>query len=288
MRGIRFDGLQGNLFIPKTPLRLGMSVLEELMREIEESPEKIRRLLEKMMEVYPDLSLSAQMMKVNDRILLLLEEHTRTWKAIEGLREDFNRETARLWEEIKGLREEQVRLREDFNRETARLWEEIKGLREEQVRIWQEIRDLSIQQGRLERRMEHLYEGLSASIMYAFGELSKFAGLTFEEFVRKFLTDRMRRSGEIPAEGELRAAVIDGEQVDIFLEEPLIVGEVTAHAESEEELAKLIRRARRAKEIYGREPRRILIVETARKDVARKLRKLAEEEGVEIIIGREF
>ncbi|RDD52864.1 MAG: hypothetical protein BA066_07430, partial [Candidatus Korarchaeota archaeon NZ13-K] len=87
-----------------------MSVLEELMREIEESPEKIRRLLEKMMEVYPDLSLSAQMMKVNDRILLLLEEHTRTWKAIEGLREDFNRETARLWEEIKGLREEQVRL----------------------------------------------------------------------------------------------------------------------------------------------------------------------------------
>lgn len=33
--------------------------------------------------------------------------------------------------------------------------------------------------------------------------------MTFEEFVRKFLNDRMRRSGEIPKDKELRPAMID-------------------------------------------------------------------------------
>jgi len=289
-----------------------MSVLEELIREIERSPERARKLLEKMAEVYPELSLSVQMLKINERIVLLLEEQKKIWEEIKGIKE----EQARTWKAIEELREEQVRLREDFNRETTRLWEEIKGLREEQkkiweeikgikeeqartwkaieelrkeqMKVWQEIRDLRIQQGRLERKMDGIYEGLSASIMYTFGELSKFAGITFEEFVRKFLTDRMRRSGEIPEGEELRAAVIDGEEVDLFLESPLIVGEVTAHAESEEELNKLIRKAEKAREIYGREPRKILIVETAGKDVARRIREMAEEKGVEVIIGKEL
>lgn len=151
-----------------------------------------------------------------------------------------------------------------------------------------EVRDLRIQQGQLEERVENAYRNLIASMAYISEELSKSAEMTLKEFVRKFLTDRMRRSGEIPEGEELRAAVIGGEEVDLFLERPLIVGEVVVYAESEEELNKLIRKAEKAREIYGREPRKILIVETAGKDVAKRIREMAEEKGVEVIIGKEL
>jgi nucleotide-binding universal stress UspA family protein len=122
--------------------------------------------------------------------------------------------------------------------------------------------------------------------MYVFGELSQYAGMTFEEFVRKFLTDRMRRAGEIPADRELKPAVIEGEEIDAFLEDPLIVVEITAHAKSPEKIEKLLRKAEKIREAYGREPRKILIVQTADKDVAKELRRIAEREDVELIIGR--
>ena len=150
------------------------------------------------------------------------------------------------------------------------------------------IKEMQVQQRSLEKGMERMYERLSASIFYAFSELSKFAGITFEEFVRRFLTDRMIRAGEIPEGSELRRAVVDGEEIDIFLEEPLIVGEVTAHAESAAEVDKLLRKASKVREVYGREPRKILVVETTRKDVARELRKRARERDIELVIGKEY
>ena len=106
--------------------------------------------------------------------------------------------------------------------------------------------------------------------------------------MRKILTASMRKLGEIPKDAELRSETIDGEQVDLFLEDPLIVGEVTAHAESEEELAKLLRKAEKARSLYRREPRKILVVQTSPKNVAKRLRELAKEKGVELVIGREY
>ena len=232
---------------------IAMSLVEELVRELEHNPEKARKLLEKIIELYPELSLSLQMRELVEQMRTLAEEQTKIWQSIEE------------------LKREQTKLREDFNEMLAT------------------IKDMQIQQRRLERRMDRIYEGLSASIMYAFGELSRFAGMTFEEFVRRFLTDRMKRAGEIPKDKELRSIVIEGEEIDLFLEDPLIVGEVTAHAKSaEEEMEKLLRKVKRIRELYGKEPRKLLIVETASKVVSRKLEDLAEEEGVELIIGRVY
>jgi len=246
---------------------IAMSLVEELVRELEHNPEKARKLLEKIIELYPELSLSLQMRELVEQMRTLAEEQTKIWQEIKAIKE----EQTKIWQSIEELKREQTKLREDFNEMLAT------------------IKDMQIQQRRLERRMDRIYEGLSASIMYAFGELSRFAGMTFEEFVRRFLTDRMRRAGEIPKDKELRSIVIEGEEIDLFLEDPLIVGEVTAHAKSaEEEMEKLLRKVKRIRELYGKEPRKLLIVETASKVVSRKLEDLAEEEGVELIIGRVY
>lgn len=151
------------------------------------------------------------------------------------------------------------------------------------------LEDMLARQRRLNKKMDRIYEGLSASMVYVFGELSKSAGMGFEEFVRKFFTDRMRRAGEIPKDKELRSAVIEGEEIDLFLEEPLIVGEVTTHAESaDEEVNKLMRKVEKVREAYGKEPRKLLIVEMASKSVAKRLKELAEENGVELVVGKAY
>jgi len=198
-------------------------------------------------------------------------------------------------EEAKKLMEKMAELYPEFSFsfQVRKLVEQMSLMAEEQTKIWQEIkamleviRNLQAQQSRLEKRMDRIYEGLSASIMYAFGELSRYAGMTFEEFVRKFLTDRMRRNKEIPADRELKPAVIEGEEIDAFLEDPLIVAEITAHAKSPEEIEKLLRKAEKVRKAYGKEPRKILVVQTAEKDVAKELKRIAEREDVELIVGK--
>ncbi|RSN72236.1 hypothetical protein D6D85_14655 [Candidatus Methanodesulfokora washburnensis] len=251
------------LFIWKK-YNITMSLVEKLMKELESKPEEAKKLMEKMAELYPEFSFSSQVRKLVEQMSLMAEEQTK------------------IWQEIKAIKEEQTKI-----------WQEIKAIKEEQTKIWQEIkamleviRNLQAQQSRLEKRMDRIYEGLSASIMYAFGELSRYAGMTFEEFVRKFLTDRMRRNKEIPADRELKPAVIEGEEIDAFLEDPLIVAEITAHAKSPEEIEKLLRKAEKVRKAYGKEPRKILVVQTAEKDVAKELKRIAEREDVELIVGK--
>ena len=227
--------------------------MEELSKELERNPRLARSLARKLIEyIEPELTVSYQISKMVEQLSKIAEEQKR------------------IWQEIRDLKEEQIKIREDFNEMLAT------------------IKEMQVQQRSLEKGMERMYERLSASIFYAFSELSKFAGITFEEFVRRFLTDRMIRAGEIPEGSELRRAVVDGEEIDIFLEEPLIVGEVTAHAESAAEVDKLLRKASKVREVYGREPRKILVVETTRKDVARELRKRARERDIELVIGKEY
>jgi hypothetical protein len=172
---------------------------------------------------------------------------------------------------LDGIAEEQARLREDFNK------------------MLEVIRDLKEGQIRLERRadsMERKIKSLESAMVSGFGELSKFAGLTFEEFVRKFLTSRLRSSGDIPEHAELRRAMVDGEEINIFLEEPLIVGEATGYAESTEEIFKLLKKARIVGEKYSREPRKFLVILAARENAVKEMRRIAEENGVELIVGR--
>jgi len=267
-----------------------MSLIEELSKELERNPELARRLARKLIEyMEPELSVSVQINRLVEQMSRLAQEQTKIWSEIRALKE----EQVRIWEEIKAIKEEQTKIWSEIKaikEDIARIWEEIRALKEEQVRLRHdfnemltEMREMRARQDRFERELARIGE----SIMYGFSQLSRFAGVTFEQFVRTLLTDLFRKFGEIPEDAELRSARIDGEEVDIFLEDPLVVGEVTAHAEPDE-LDKLLRKARRAEEIYGRRARLILVAETADAGIARGLRERAKEEGVELIIGKEL
>jgi hypothetical protein len=173
---------------------------------------------------------------------------------------------------------ELVKLREDFNK----LREDFNNLREDFNKMLEVIRHLQEGHARLERRIT----SLESAMISGFGEISKFAGLTFEEFVRKFLSASLRKSGEIPGDAELTRGLIYGEEINLFLEDPLIVGEVTGYAESPDEIAKLLRKIELAKAKYSKEPRKILVILTAKSDAAREIRRIAEEKGIELIIGK--
>jgi len=142
---------------------------------------------------------------------------------------------------------------------------------------------------RLEKRMGSLevgLRGLEGGMLKGFADLSRFAGVNFEDFVRSFLTEVLRRSGEIPEGAEIRKAVVDGEEINIFLEDPLIVGEVTAYADSADEIIKLLRKAELVKSKYSREPRKIMIALNVKGGVVGEIEKIAEERGVELVIGK--
>ena len=246
----------------------------------------------------------------------LREEQTKIWQEIQGLREEqvsLRKEQTKIWEEIQGLRDGQSKLMEEH----AKIWKEIRGLREEQTKIWKEIAGIKAEQTSLReeqiklredfnrmlkvveglqrghrilersfKRLEDRLDSLRDAMIGGLGEVSKFAGLTFEEFVRRFLTAQLKSSGELAEDAELKKTIINGEEINIFSEEPLIVGEVTAHVETADEIRKLLKKAERIKAKYNREPRRLLVVLTAPSDVAAELRRIADENDVELIIGK--
>lgn len=198
-----------------------------------------------------------EILKRLDRHEEILNKHE---EILIKLREDFNEMRK---EQIK-LGEEQAKLREDFN-EMLKI---VKGLQESYIRI--------------EQRIDSLY----GAMIHGFWQMSKFAGVTFEEFIRNFLTERLRKAGEIPKNAKLKKAIINGEEINIFLKSPLIVGEVTSHAETIEEIDKLMRKAKIAERKYKDKARKILIALTATKEAAKEIMEKAKKEGIEAIIGK--
>ncbi|MEM1582297.1 MAG: hypothetical protein QXK89_07285 [Candidatus Bathyarchaeia archaeon] len=249
--------------------------LSEILKRLDSLSEEQTRLATEQTKIWMEIKgLREEQIGLREEQIRLREEQTKIWSEISKIWEEIKalrEEQTKIWEEIKGLREEQIGLREEQIR-----------LREEQTKIWSEIAALRRGQVRLERSVDSLRNAMIAG----FGELSKFAGLSFEEFVRKFLSEYMRRSGEIPEDAELTKRVIDGEEVNLFLEEPLIVGEATGYAKSAEEITKLLRKAEVARAKYSREPRKILVILSANSDSAEEMRRISEEKNVELIIGK--
>ena len=206
-----------------------------------------------------------------DEILRRLEKHDERFEEILRRLDRHEAELIKLREDFNKLREDFNKIREDFNK-----------LREDFNKMLEVIRHLQEGHARLERRIT----SLESAMISGFGEISKFAGLTFEEFVRKFLSASLRKSGEIPGDAELTRSLIYGEEINLFLEDPLIVGEVTGYAESPDEIIKLLRKIELAKAKYSKEPRKFLVILTAKSDAAREIRRIAEEKGIELIIGK--
>ncbi|MEM2084198.1 MAG: hypothetical protein QXP60_06555 [Nitrososphaerota archaeon] len=196
------------------------------------------------------------------------EELIKISKEIAGLRE----EQIKLREEQASLRREQIKMREDFNK----MLEVIKNLQN----TYYELR-------KGQKRLEEIYESFRASMLYGFSEVSKFADISFEEFVRKFLSEYLRKLKILPEEESLKKAIVDKEEINMFFENPLIVGEITSYAEDIKEIEKLIRKIEVVRKKYNKEPMKFLIILTVpNKSLAENLEKIAKENEIEIIIGK--
>ena len=183
-------------------------------------------------------------------------------------------EVKKLWEEVRALREGQERLWE----ENRKIWEEIKALREGQEKLWEEV-------GRVWRYVKSGFEGVREAL-----------GVSFEEYVASFIRFMLYELGYPEAKVEARKHVMyEGRLVElnVFSEEPLIVGEATLTLknveEAEEEVKKLNERVNIASRLYGKKPLlTILAVGNAPEEVIDHLKELTLRHGVKLIIGREL
>ncbi|MCL7388797.1 MAG: hypothetical protein LZ173_02510, partial [Thaumarchaeota archaeon] len=227
----------------------------------------------------------------------LLENINKLWEEVRSLRE----EQTRLWEEVKNLREGQDKLWENANKlweevrslreGQNRLWEEVKNLREGQNRLWEEVRQLRLDYNRLTINFENFRDYVSR----AFIELKSALGVTFEMQAAAYIKLLLEKMGYPEAIVGKKYLFYQGEplEINIFCEEPLIVGEVTITVKDEDEalseVEKLLRRVEATRTLYGREPLlKVLSVANAVPAVANKLREETEKYGIKFILGREI
>jgi uncharacterized protein YoxC len=207
--------------------------------------------------------------KLWEEVKQLREGQNKLWEEVKALREGQEK----LWEEVKLLREGQNKLWEGQNR----LWEEVKALREGQEKLWASHR-------RLENHMRS-----------AFGELRTALGVTYEMHAAAYLTMMLYEMGYEKAEVVSKSFVEDGEmvEVDLFNEEPLVVGEVTLAVkdvgDAEREVEKVMRRVGLVERVFGRRVfMAVLSVANLYPEAADTLKSLAARNGIRLILGREI
>jgi uncharacterized protein YoxC len=255
-----------------------------------------------------------------------IEENIRKiWEEIRGLREGQEKlweGQNRLWEEVKALREGQEKLWDGQNKlweevkqlreGQNKLWEEVKALREGQEKLWEEVKLLREGQNKLWEGQNRLWEEVKALregqeklwashrrlenyMRSAFGELRTALGVTYEMHAAAYLTMMLYEMGYEKAEVVSKSFVEDGEivEVDLFNEEPLVVGEVTLAVkdvgDAEREVEKVMRRVGLVERIFGRRVfMAVLSVTNLYPEAADTLKSLAARNGIRLILGREI
>ena len=159
------------------------------------------------------------------------------------------------------LEENQVKLWENQNK----LWEEVKSIRGEIKNIRAEVKSLG-----------------------------RAVGRTLEDYTIAFVEIILEERG-YPKEkirlGRRKIAHEKEEEINIFNEDPLVVGEVTTYIESEEkaidEIGKVVRRIKLAQRMFGRKVvYAFLAVGNVPKDVLEKLKEKARRNEIELIFGK--
>jgi uncharacterized protein YoxC len=255
-----------------------------------------------------------------------IEENIRKiWEEIRGLREGQEKlweGQNRLWEEVKALREGQEKLWDGQNKlweevkqlreGQNKLWEEVKALREGQEKLWEEVKQLREGQNKLWEGQNRLWEEVKALregqeklwashrrlenyMRSAFGELRTALGVTYEMHAAAYLTMMLYEMGYEKAEVVSKSFVEDGEivEVDLFNEEPLVVGEVTLAVkdvgDAEREVEKVMRRVGLVERVFGRRVfMAVLSVANLYPEAADTLKSLAARNGIRLILGREI
>jgi len=214
-----------------------------------------------------------------ERILRTLEEDKEFRYAIAGLI---------------GIREILERL-DKIEEGQKKLWEEVKLLREGQQKLWEEVKLLRKGQQELWKGQQELWKEVKG-LRKNFEQLGRAVGMTLEYYTAAFLEEYLSERGYEGARIEVGIKLkYMGKTVelDLFCEDPLLVGEVTTGVTSLEdarrELDKLLERVNFVKEMYERDVTiKILAIANVGAEAVDFLREIAEKHGIIVIIGREM
>jgi len=204
-----------------------------------------------------------------------------------------------ILEEIKLLREDQNKLWENQNK----LWEEVRALREGQKRLWEEVKALREEQNRLWEGQNRLWESqnrLWKEVKYLRAEVDSFGkavGRTLEDYTAAFVRVILEDKGYSKEKVNIRKTTIIHDnkivEIDIFNEDPLIVGEVTTYLDTVEQAKEEINKILYDKEVVERKFKRkvemkILAVANVPSNVLEELKKLTKDNEITFIFGREL
>jgi hypothetical protein len=132
-------------------------------------------------------------------------------------------------------------------------------------------------------------------MLSGFRELRATLGVAFEDHAAAFLEVMLEEMGYPDARVGKKILAYHDEAVEInlFCEEPLIVGEATISVkraeEAEREIRKLLDRVRIVEERYRRKPEMVILsVARATEEAIEVLKNLTKEHGVKLVLGKEI
>jgi cytochrome c556 len=225
----------------------------------------------------------------------LFESQKRIWENIEKLWENQNRlweNQNKLWEEIKGIKEDIKILHEGQNKlweNQNKLWEELRELREGQNKLWEEVKYLRENQEKIWREVRGLKIGLDA--------LGKAVGRTLEDYTIAYIRLLLEEKGYQKEKINLRKETIiynkEKIEINIFNEEPLVVGEVKTYVENIEDakncIEKLIEKIKIVEKVYNKKVElSIFSIANVPQNVLNILKELTEKYGIRFIYGKEL
>jgi len=226
--------------------------------------------------------------KLKDDILRLLKEDEEFRYAVVGFLglQRLEEAIARLTDSNIELKNVVVRMEERLAKVEERQTKVEERLEEHDRKfneIIAEIRDLR----RVSNEHTVMLRNMQGMMIHGFAQMGKFAGISLESLVRSILTNVMRDNGELPKDKEITSITIDGEEIDIFCDDPLIVGKVTSYADSIDEVSKLVKKVKLVRDRFNKEPKHILLIITnIKRDVYDDMLREAESNGIEVIIGK--
>ncbi|MDW8276000.1 MAG: hypothetical protein RMJ59_06450 [Candidatus Nitrosocaldus sp.] len=247
----------------------GLIGLEDIRSSLKRLDDAVARLVETQSKVETRLTgVEGEVKGLKDRVERVETKITGVEGEVKGLKDRVERVETKITGvegEVKGLKDRVERVETKITGVEG----EVKGLKD-----------------RVER-VEKRFDGLEGALYHGFEQLGRFAGVSLEELVRSIMTKNMRDRGELKEGKAITSLNIDGEEIDVFCDDPLIVGEVTSYADSVEEVDKLMKKVNIVRERYGREPaRKILIISSVKADAAEPIADKAREYGVELIMGK--
>jgi len=234
---------------------------EEILRKLREHDEKFNSILEEI-----------KLLRIETR--KLWENQNKLWENQEKLWENQNK----LWEEVKSLRENQEKLWKN----QEKLWQEVKELREGQKslkegqnQIWKEIRSLRVEVDTFGRAVGRTLEDYTAS------------------FVKIILEERGYPREKINVRKEKISYENKTIEINVFNEDPLVVGEVTTYLDNIEEARKEIKKVLEDEEIAEKKFNKkvdikILAVANTPFNILEEIKKLTKENNIMFIFGKEL